>query len=146
MILNMQPAQLLTAVLLAAGTTATRVSYDTGYDDASRPLASVSCSDGVNGIITRFHWQTQGQVTNFPYIGGVQGIEWNSTTCGTCHRLEYGGRSIHILAIDAAYDGGYNIALDALNNLTDGHAEEWGHVDAMATQVPVQECGLSTAS
>jgi hypothetical protein len=60
--------------------------------------------------------------------------------------LEYGGRSIHILAIDAAYDGGYNIALDALNNLTDGHAEEWGHVDAVATQVPVQECGLSTAS
>ena len=66
--------------------------------------------------------------------------------CGSCHRLDYGGRSIHILAIDAAYDGGYNVALNALNNLTDGHAAEWGHVDAVATQVPVEECGLSTVS
>ncbi|KAL6856729.1 Cerato-platanin [Trichoderma novae-zelandiae] len=138
----MQLSQCFMAVTLIAPTTAIYVSYDTGYDDPSRPLTGVSCSDGANGLTTRFHWQTQGQVSNFPYIGGVQGIEWNSTMCGSCHRLDYGGRSIHILAVDAAYHGGYNIALDALNNLTDGHAVGLGHVDAVATQVSVQECGL----
>ncbi|KAL6812949.1 eliciting plant response-like protein [Trichoderma sp. SZMC 28013] len=138
----MQLTSLLTAATLIVASTATYVSFDPGYDDPSRSLNDVACSDGVNGLITKYHWQTQGEVSNFPYIGGVQGIEWNSTQCGTCHRLEYGGRSIHILAVDAAYNGGYNIALKALNTLTDGHALEWGHVDAVATQVSIKECGL----
>jgi len=59
------------------------VSYDTGYDDASRSLTDVSCSDGANGLITKYRWQTQGQIPHFPYIGGYEGIAgWNSAQVG----------------------------------------------------------------
>jgi hypothetical protein len=32
------------------------VSYDTGYDDGSRSLTQVSCSDGVNGVMWKYNW------------------------------------------------------------------------------------------
>jgi hypothetical protein len=64
---------------LASLTSAISVSYDTGYDDASRSLLSLSCSDGPNGLVTRFGWNNQGNVPSFPRIGGYSGIAgWNS--------------------------------------------------------------------
>jgi hypothetical protein len=55
------------------------VSYDTGYDDGSRALTSLACSDGANGLITRYNWQTQANIAGFPRIGGYQGVAgWNS--------------------------------------------------------------------
>lgn len=41
------------AVLLAASAAATTVSYDVGYDDGSRAMTAVACSDGSNGFITK---------------------------------------------------------------------------------------------
>jgi hypothetical protein len=62
------------------------VSYDTGYDDGSRSLANVACSDGQNGLITRYGWQTQGQVARFPYIGGIDAVDrWNSPNVSGVH-------------------------------------------------------------
>lgn len=64
---------LLSLLLAAAATTtvsAIRVSYDEGYDDPSRSLTSVACSDGPNGLITTHGFQTQGQIPGFPNIGG----------------------------------------------------------------------------
>ena len=46
------------------------VIYDEGYDDRGRSLAVVSCSDGVNGLITKYGWSSQGQIPRFPFIGG----------------------------------------------------------------------------
>lgn len=64
---------------MVAMTSAVSVSYDAGYDDAGRSLTAVSCSDGVNGLITKYGWQTQGAVAKFPYIGGTPDIAgWNS--------------------------------------------------------------------
>lgn len=62
----------LLSLLLAAAATvsAIRVSYDEGYDDPSRSLTSVACSDGPNGLITTHGFQTQGQIPGFPNIGG----------------------------------------------------------------------------
>lgn len=57
-------------LLLAATVSAIRVSYDEGYDDPSRSLTSVACSDGPNGLITTHGFQTQGQIPGFPNIGG----------------------------------------------------------------------------
>jgi hypothetical protein len=48
----------LTAIIsfLAAATTSLAatetVSYDPGYDQASRSMTAVACSDGTNGLIT----------------------------------------------------------------------------------------------
>lgn len=64
---------------MVAMTSAVSVSYDAGYDDAGRALTAVSCSDGVNGLITKYGWQTQGAIPRFPHIGGAPDIAgWNS--------------------------------------------------------------------
>lgn len=118
------------------------VSYDPGYDQSSRSLTAVACSDGKNGLITRYGWQTQGNIPKFPYIGGAQAIAgWNSASCGTCWKLTYKGKSINILAIDHT-GAGFNIALTAMNALTNNQAVKLGRVDATATQVAVSNCGV----
>lgn len=122
----------------------------------------VSCSDGPNGLITKYGWQTQKDVKKFPYIGGVEAVGgWNSpnvsavshhrasnryrvlTTvqCGTCWSATYNGRTINILAVDHSA-AGLNIALDAMNDLTNGQAVFLGRVDATVAQVPISNCGL----
>ncbi|KAA8572275.1 hypothetical protein EYC84_002901 [Monilinia fructicola] len=65
----MQFPTLATLLALAATTTAITVSYDVGYDDASRSLAVVSCSDGTNGLLTQ-GYTTQGSLKNFPQHRG----------------------------------------------------------------------------
>ncbi|OCL14252.1 eliciting plant response-like protein [Glonium stellatum] len=127
---------------LALSTQAITVSYDTGYDDASRSLTAVACSDGANGLITKYGWQTQGQIPHFPYIGGYEGIAgWNSAQCGTCWSLTYNGKTIYILAIDHTASG-FNIAETAMNDLTGGNAVQFGRVDATYTQVASSYCNV----
>ncbi|OHE97513.1 cerato-platanin [Colletotrichum orchidophilum] len=139
---KMQFSNLVTLLSSVAAATAVSVSYDTGYDDGSRSLDAVSCSDGANGLITRYGWQNQGQIAKFPYIGGADAIAgWNSASCGTCWQLTYNGRSINVLAIDHA-GSGFNLALGALNDLTNGQAAQLGRIDAQATQVGLNACGL----
>ncbi|OAA56521.1 Epl1 protein [Niveomyces insectorum RCEF 264] len=131
-----------TLVAAVAVASATSVSYDQGYDDASRSLTAVSCSDGANGLITRYNWTTQGAVARFPYIGGSDSISgWNSSNCGLCWELTYNGRNITVLAIDHT-DNGFNLALEAMNDLTDNDAVALGRVDATAVQVDKNNCGL----
>ncbi|KAI1343389.1 SnodProt1 [Xylariaceae sp. FL0016] len=132
----------LTLLTLAVSASAASVAYDTGYDDASRSMTAVSCSDGANGLTTRYGWATQGAIPKFPYIGAAEAVAgWNSPNCGTCWQLAYGGKTITVLAIDHAASG-FNVALDAMNDLTNGQAVALGRVDATATQVDVSACGL----
>lgn len=102
----------------------------------------MACSDGVNGVMWKYNWKVQGDVKNFPYIGGVEAVGgWNSPNCGTCWSASYNGRTINILAIDHA-GAGLNIGLTAMNDLTGGRAVALGRVDASVTQVPLSQCGL----
>lgn len=118
------------------------VSYDTGFDSGSRTLNSVTCSNGDNGLESRYHWQTQDQIPSFPFIGGAKAISgWNSLACGTCWTLEYQGRFVTFLAIDRDADG-FNLGLHAMNDLTGGRAVEVGRINATAFQVDVKQCGL----
>jgi hypothetical protein len=122
---------------------ASSVTYDTGYDIASRSLNDVACSDGANGLIPRFGWTTQGEVAGFPAIGGAFAVGgWNSTSCGTCWKLEWEGNTINVLAIDHAAEG-FNLALRAMNVLTNNQAEMLGTVEAEATQVELADCGIT---
>lgn len=134
--------QFLTLFTFAAAASAASVAYDTGYDDGARSMTAVSCSDGANGLITKYGWQTQGAIPRFPYIGAADAVGgWNSAQCGTCWQLTYNGKSINVLAIDHAASG-FNIALDAMNALTNGQATSLGRVEAQSVQVPVSNCGL----
>ncbi|KAF4993545.1 hypothetical protein FGRMN_6404 [Fusarium graminum] len=138
----MQLTNILCLAGLLTSASAVTVSYDPGYGDASRSLTAVACSDGKNGLMTKYKWKTQGQIPKFPYVGGAQAIAgWNSASCGTCWKLTYKGKSINILAIDHT-DAGFNISPAAMNALTNNQAVKLGRVDATATQVAVSNCGL----
>ncbi|KAF2678142.1 Asp f 13-like protein [Lentithecium fluviatile CBS 122367] len=136
-----------TAIFAAAAgfaslSSAITVSYDTGYDDKSRSLTAVSCSDGANGLITRYGWQTQGAIPTYPYIGGYQGIAgWNSPQCGTCYSVTYNGKTIYVLAIDHTA-AGFNLAKAAMDALTNGQAAQLGRVDAQYVQVANSNCKI----
>ncbi|KAI0700550.1 immunomodulatory protein [Cerioporus squamosus] len=127
--------------LFASSALGVTVSYDPAYDSSSTSLTNVACSDGENGLITK-GFSTFGSLPHFPNIGGAAAIAgWNSDSCGTCWQLTYKGKSINVLAIDHA-DSGFNIALTAMNTLTNGQAEALGRVDVTATQVSASSCGL----
>ncbi|KAJ3493826.1 hypothetical protein NLG97_g4487 [Lecanicillium saksenae] len=127
---------------LASTALGATVSYDTGYDDGSRSLLRVACSDGDNGLISRYKWKTQAEIPRFPYIGGASAVAgWNSPNCGTCWKISYRSRSVTVLAVDHA-DAGFNIGLRALNELTGGRGVEVGRIEAEASQVDVKQCGL----
>ncbi|KAI2605195.1 Cerato-platanin [Hypoxylon fragiforme] len=138
----MQFTKLVQLLSLAVASSAVSVSYDTGYDDRSRSLTVISCSDGPTGLITRYGWQTQGDIPT-TYIGGTDAIGgWGSSACGTCYELAYQGKTINVLAIDHA-GSGFNIALDAMNALTNGQAVSLGRIDATSRLVDVSACGVT---
>lgn len=139
----MQLSSIFSLITLAASTTAVSVSYDEGYDRSGRSLNEVTCSNGENGLITRFGWETQGETSNFPNIGGAPAVEaWNSPNCGSCWELSYDGHKINVMAVDKAV-GGYVIGLGAMDALTNGLGEQLGRVEAEARQVEDKECGIT---
>src|SRR5690349_13601854 len=97
-------------------------------------LNNIACSDGQYGL-ERFGYHTLGDVPNFPYLGGAQVVfGYGSESCGTCWQLSYHGNSIKVIALDHA-DSGFNVALGALNALTNNQAQFLGSVQATATQL-----------
>ncbi|KAJ5173514.1 Cerato-platanin [Penicillium coprophilum] len=121
------------------------VSFDPKYDVGTSSLTTVSCSNGINGLITQGYTDFA-SLPSFPNIGGAITIPgWNSPNCGKCYELHYSNgkidNSINVLAVDAA-PGGFNIGLQAMNNLTNGLAEQLGRVDATYVEVEDSVCGL----
>ncbi|KAH8824640.1 Cerato-platanin [Flagelloscypha sp. PMI_526] len=122
--------------------TAIQVSWDSVYDTASTSLDVVACSDGDNGVETKYHWKKLGDVSTFPLIGGAAVIGgWNDVDCGTCWKLTYQNRSITMLAIDYT-ETGFNLGKKAMDQLTNNRAEELGIVQATATKQTLSACGL----
>ncbi|EKM60320.1 uncharacterized protein PHACADRAFT_54316, partial [Phanerochaete carnosa HHB-10118-sp] len=125
-----------------SATTTVTVSYDQMYDNASGSLTTVACSDGPNGLLTKNLGPDFGNLPHFPNIGGAAAIAgWNDPNCGTCWQLTYNGTSINVLAIDHAQSG-FNIALGAMNALTNNEATFLGRINAQAQQVDDSVCGL----
>lgn len=117
------------------------VRYDTVYDNSKGSLSTVTCSDGANGLLTK-GFTTFGSLPSFPNIGAAQVVRgWNSTACGTCWQITYGGKFINVTVIDTV-DDGFNLSIEAMDTLTNGHATEFGVVSAQATQVAKSYCGL----
>jgi hypothetical protein len=119
------------------------LSFDPVYDNASGSLTTVACSDGPNGLIPR-GFNTFGQLPGFPNIGGAPAVTGHgSSACGSCWQVTYSGtgNTINILAIDTGA-AGFNIALEAMNTLTNGQAENLGRIDVNAIQLDPTACGL----
>jgi len=131
----------ISLVAFFSAVSAANVHYDTVYDNSKSSLSTVTCSDGANGLLTK-GFTTFGSLPSFPNIGAAQAVGgWNSPACGTCWQITYGGKSINVTAIDTVKDG-FNLSLEAMDTLTNGHAEEFGVVSAQATQVAKSYCGL----
>ena len=119
--------------------------FDTVYDDPSRSLSSVACSDGFNGLLTR-GFTTFGSLPKYPHIGGAPAVTgWNSTGCGTCWNLTYTNaegtaKSINLLAMDSSAN--YNMPTAAMNELTNGQADSLGRVSVTDANVHPSFCGL----
>ncbi|THG98976.1 hypothetical protein EW026_g3301 [Hermanssonia centrifuga] len=130
-------------VALASPTTTTTVSvsYDQTYDNAAGSLDTVACSDGPNGMLTK-GYTTFGSLPGFSNIGGAAVVGgWDSAECGTCWQLTYNGNTINVLAIDSTLTG-FNIALGAMNRLTNNEGVFLGRINAQAQQVAGTACGL----
>ncbi|KIJ30436.1 hypothetical protein M422DRAFT_61724 [Sphaerobolus stellatus SS14] len=129
---------------LAANITAaftTTASYDPVYDNVNGDLHTVACSDAPNGLLTK-GFTTFESLPNFAHIGGAPAVGgWNSASCGTCWALTFNGKTINVLAIDHS-DPGFNIALSALNELTNKQAVALGRVTVDAKQAAASQCGL----
>jgi hypothetical protein len=128
-------------VALFSVASAVDVRYDTTYDNAQGLLSTVACSNGANGLLTK-GYTTFGSLPSYPNLTAAQAIAgWNSPACGSCWQITYGEVSVNVTAIDRAGDG-FNLSLEAMNSLTGGNAVQLGIVDARATQIDPQYCGL----
>lgn len=121
----------------------TTLAYDTTYDNASLSLNDVACSDGPNGLETKYpNYPNLGSFPNFPNLGGVYTVSgYNSPQCGSCYAVTYGSTTINILAVDRSVNG-FTVSQEAMNNLTGGHAAEFGRVNVSFIPVNVSACGL----
>ncbi|WPH04836.1 protein SnodProt1 precursor [Acrodontium crateriforme] len=118
------------------------VTYDGGYDSASRPMTAVACGGGIHGLDTRYGWKKQSDIPTFPFIGGGPLIKaWNSPSCGECMAVTFNGTTVHMIVIDHAAPG-LDMGKHALDMLTHGEASSLGHVEATVESVPVSNCGI----
>ncbi|KAH0832011.1 Cerato-platanin [Lanmaoa asiatica] len=120
-----------------------KVTYDALYDNPALSLGNTVCSGGVNGLESK--WPTLGNVPNYPFVGGIPGLTWNSPLCGTCWQLSYlapdGTTStIAITAVDEAY--AFNIAENAFIAWAGSSGVTAGYVYATAVQVSPANCGI----
>ena len=139
-LLAVAAAALLPTLALAQSTVS--VSFDQTYDNAGQSLATVACSNGANGLLTK-GFTTFGSLPDFPYIGGSQFVTgWNSTECGSCWTLSYNGKSLNLIAIDTA-GVGFNIAKEAFDVLAVGtNGEQIGSVQASYKKLTNIQCGF----
>ncbi|KAJ7650370.1 Cerato-platanin [Roridomyces roridus] len=133
---------------LAVRVLADTVAFDQTYDVGSNSLNIVSCSNGDNGLEV-FGFTDFASLPGFPLIGAAGAIEgFNSVNCGTCWELTFvnskgTSKSINILGIDHAGAGTFNIALEAMNTLTNIQAVQLGRVNVTSKQVAASVCGLN---
>ena len=130
----------------SAAASSVSVSYDTVYDNAAGSMSTVACSDGSNGLITKYGYKTFDAVPGYPNIGGSSTIpSWNAATCGQCFKVTYKDKSIFVTALDTSPTG-LNLSKAAMNKLTNNQATQLGRVTANMKKVDVSKCGLRPAN
>ncbi|KAH9887582.1 immunomodulatory protein [Cubamyces lactineus] len=120
---------------------AVRVSFNEFYDNASQDIEALACADGDHGF-EPLGYKTLGSLPGFPNVGGAAVVAgFNSPNCGSCWQLTYNGTSINVLAVDYASEG-FNISLEALDELTKGQGILLEVIEAEVQEVQRTECGL----
>ena len=113
------------------------------YDNGNESMNNVACSNGANGLVTKF--PPFNKLPTFPFIGGGFTVHnWNSPECGSCWELTdpATGVTIFVTAIDTI-SSGFSLSHAAVSNLTRGNAgPTFSEVNVDATEVPRHICGL----
>lgn len=84
-------------------------------------LTTVACSDGANGIMTKFGYNNISPM--FPYVTAFSGATWNSPRCGQCVQVSANGRSVFLTVIDqcgpapGGFDAHFDIAPEAFREV-----------------------------
>jgi len=140
----------LVVLALAIGLFAVSVfaqkSYVTYHNYASTtPLTSLACSDGANGLITRFKQSTLAKW--YPNVGAASFAGWNSPNCGGCYKLQNAanGKSVSITVVDkcaaaGGYDAHFDISPVAFATLGGSAGQAAGHVVVSYTKVSSNPC------
>ena len=117
-----------------------RATFDTTFDNPNLSLNNVACSNGDNGLVSKF--PTFSTIPNYPNIGGAFDVAWNSPNCGDCWSITNpaNGASIYMTAVDTA-GAGFNMATAAFETLNGGQIGK-GVLDVTATKVAPSFCGL----
>ena len=117
-----------------------RATFDTTFDNPTRSLNSVACSNGDNGLVSKF--PTFSNIPNYPYIGGAFDVAWNSPNCGGCWSIANpaNGATIYMTAVDTA-GAGFNMGTTAFKALNGGQIGQ-GVLDVAATKVAPSYCGF----
>jgi len=112
----------LLSIALIAIPLADSAAYCTYHNyNSGDSLTTVACSDGINGIMTKFGYSNLSPM--YPYVTAFSGATWNSPNCGRCVRLTSGGRTVHLTVIDqcgpapGGYDAHFDIAPPAFREL-----------------------------
>nr|AGL40517.1 cerato-platanin 5 [Crinipellis campanella] len=143
----MKLLSLSASLSLVSAAVAVNLGWDNAYDGPSTSLDTVACSNGENGLETRFGFSNLSQIPTFPFVGGAPDISgFNSPACATCWELTYTNstgiaQTVHFTAIDAGGDD-FVTGEGALNSLTNGQAEQLGIIPVTATVVNASACGL----
>lgn len=117
----------------------TIATFNTLYDDPSRPLSEVACWKKKTGLMPNLDWSLQKDTVGF--IGVDKIGHFSIAKCLSCWTLAYDDKTISLFALDSA-DSGIVMSLNALQYLTDGRALELGRVDIHAIEVDTSNCGI----
>ena len=60
--------------------------------------------------------------------------------CGSCWNLDYNGKTMFIMAVDASPGQGFNIGKQAMDELTNGEGIFRGSVEVTYTRVDASYC------
>ncbi|KAF8147779.1 eliciting plant response-like protein [Mycena galopus ATCC 62051] len=131
--------------LVASVALADTVSYDETYDNASLSVDVLACFAGGPRWIGNGGAHHTRLAPQFP----VHRRRWRGPRLQLAELWDMlaaayagTGNTVNILAVDHSAVGTFNIALEAMNTLTNGNAVELGRVNVTAEQVAASVCGL----
>jgi len=133
-------------ILFVAAVSASTLKWDNNYNKNSNlPLTSFACSDGANGLITKFNdpslttTKLSGKLRPGVFLAASPLIpSWNSPNCGKCYRVRSGTKWFLFVAIDVATPAIVS-GQDAFSTLASPNA---GYITVYQTELPLTSCYL----
>jgi hypothetical protein len=139
-------AILSSAVLASPGVKADTLKYNRDYDYAQNTeLTSFSCSDGANGLITRYGvnnlQRLQTKLQPNTYIGASPAVaKWNDPNCGKCFRATNpsNNKSLNFVVIEQ--NSGVVTGEEGFRLLSPSGTTSEGTLTVNVAELPSQSC------